>query len=98
MKSVITKLEENKELSSFGVTRFDLEVNGQTIPGVIVEKLTDAKNNVTVRVQTPLVDGKWMLSPSAMLAVAKRILPGAKAYAGNAGHPKVRYRMYSATR
>lgn len=95
MKSVITKLEENKELSSFGVTRYDLEVAGKEIPGVIVEKNTDAQNNVTLRLQTPLVDGKWLLSPSAMLAVAQKIKPGAKAYAGNAGHPKVRVRLYN---
>lgn len=95
MKSVITKLEENRELSSLGTTRYNLEVRGQVIPGVIVEKHTDEQNNVTVRVQTPLVDGKWLLSPSAMLAVADRLIPGAHAYAGNAGHPKVRYRLYS---
>lgn len=95
MKSVITKLEENKELSSFGVTRFNLEIRGQEIPGVIVEKRTDDQNNVTVHVQTPLVDGEWLLSPSAMLAVANRIKPGSKAYAGNTGHPKVRFRRYA---
>ena len=93
MKSVITKLEVAEEW--FGITRYDLEIRGQVVPGVIVEKRTDEKNNVTIHVQTPVVDGKWLLSPSAMAAVAERLKPGCRAYAGNAGHPRVRFRRYA---
>ena len=94
MKSVITKLEVAEKW--LGVTRYDVEIKGEVVPNVIVELRTDVNTGYQhVFVQSP-VDG---LSPSTMDAIARRILPGARKYAGNHVTPasKVRIGRYAAS-
>lgn len=82
MKSVITKLEVSEKW--LGVTKYDLEIKDAVVPNVIVEKHTDVNTGFeSVLVQSPIRDGKAVLSLSTMDAIARRIIPDARKYAGN---------------
>lgn len=99
MKSVITKLEANlseRTLSGDIMrTPYVLEVRGAAIPNVLVYEMLDTvKGFTTVLVQAPVVDGKPLLAPSTMDAIARRVKPNARAYGGNRGG-SVRVRRYS---
>lgn len=79
MKSVITKLEVSERL--LGVEKYDVEIKGQKAHGTIVELRTDIESGHRhVFVQTPVKGG---LSPSTADAVARRLIDGARKYAGN---------------
>lgn len=79
MKSVITKLEVSERL--LGVEKYELEVKGEKAHGTIVELHTDIQTGHRhVFVQTPVNGG---LTPSTADAVARRLIGGARKYAGN---------------
>lgn len=98
MKSVITKMEKNEDASVWGVERFDVEIKDSKVPNVIVERRTDPNNGfVSVLVQVPVVARKPVLSLSTMDAIARRILPDARVYAGNhvTAESRVQVRRYT---
>lgn len=79
MKSVITKLEVSERL--LGVEKYDVEIHGRKAHGTIVELRTDIDTGHRhVFVQTPVNGG---LAPSTADAVARRLITGARKYAGN---------------
>ena len=79
MKSVITKLEVSERL--LGVERYELEVKGEKAHNTIVEVRTDIENGGQhVFIQSPVNGG---LSPSTADAVARKLISGARKYAGN---------------
>jgi hypothetical protein len=95
MKSVITKLEVSERL--LGVDRYELEVKGQKAHNTIVELHTDINTGDRhVFVQTPVNGG---LTPSTADAVARRLIDGARKYAGNHVTPAsvVRVGRYAAS-
>jgi hypothetical protein len=92
----ITAIRPNTDDETLGKLPYEVEVKGRTEPLVKVVRLLDLDSGaVTVSVQTPVTDGKPLLSLSAMDSIARRILPGARVYAGNKGHAAVKRRMYS---
>jgi hypothetical protein len=93
----ITAIRANNEDATLGVFPYEIEVKGKTEPLVKVVKLLDLETGaVTVSVQTPVTDGKPLLTLSAMDSIARRILPNARVYAGNKGHAAVKRRIYAA--
>lgn len=95
MKSVITKLEVAERL--LGVDRYELEIKGQKAHNTIVELRTDISTGSRhVFVQTPVQGG---LSASTADAVARRLISGARKYAGNHVGPSsvVRVGRYAAS-
>lgn len=95
MKSVITKLEVSERW--IDTVKYDLEIHGAPVPNVIVEKRTDMENGFeSVLIQVPIVDGKPVLAVSTMDAIARRVMPSARRYAGNHVTPKsqVVFRRY----
>lgn len=95
MKSVITKLEVTERL--LGLERYELEVKGQKAHNTIVELHTDINTGHRhVFVQTPVNGG---LSPSTADAVARKLIDGARKYAGNHVGPNsvVRVGRYAAS-
>lgn len=95
MKSVITRFEENTSEQMLGKMPYIVEVRGQRVPNLRVEKLTDIESGaVTVLVEVPKSDGRAILAVSTMDALARRVKPDARAYAGNK-HGAVARRMYS---
>jgi hypothetical protein len=79
MKSVITKLEVSERL--LGVEKYEVEIKGQKAHGTVVELRTDIDTgNQHVFVMTPVNGG---LTPSTADAVARRLISGARKYAGN---------------
>lgn len=95
MKSVITKLEVSERL--LGVEKYELEIKGQKAHNTIVEVRTDIHTGDRhVFVQTPVNGG---LTPSTADAVARRLIDGARKYAGNHVTPAsvVRVGRYAAS-
>lgn len=95
MKSVITKLEVSERL--LGVEKYELEIKGQKAHNTVVELHTDIHTgNRHVYVQTPVNGG---LTPSTADAVARRLISGARKYAGNHVTPAsvVRVGRYAAS-
>lgn len=98
MKSVITKLVKDEDASVWGAERFALEIKGAVVPNVIVERRVDIQNGFeSVLVQTPIVDGKPVLTLSTQDAIARRIITDARVYAGNTLTPdsRVQVRRYT---
>jgi hypothetical protein len=93
----ITAIVPNNEDATLGVLPYQIEVRGKLEPLVKVVRLMDLDSgDVTVSVQTPVTDGKPLLTLSAMDSIARRILPGARVYVGNKGHAAVKRRIYAA--
>lgn len=93
----ITAIRPNTEDETLGTLPYEVEVKGKLEPLVKVVRSMDLDSgDVTVSVQTPVTDGKPLLSLSAMDSIARRILPGARVYAGNKGHAAVKRRIYAA--
>lgn len=95
MKSVITKLEVSERL--LGVERYELEIRGAKAHNTIVELRTDIDTGSQhVFVQTPVKGG---LSLSTADAVARKLIPAARKYAGNHVTPDsvVRVGRYAAS-
>lgn len=93
----ITAIRPNNEDATLGALPYEIEVKGKLEPLVKVVKMLDLEDgSVTVSVQTPVTDGKPLLTLSAMDSIARRILPGARVYAGNKGHAAVKRRIYAA--
>lgn len=95
MKSVITKLEVSERL--LGVEKYELEIKGAKAHGTVVELRTDiTSGHRHVYVQTPVNGG---LSPSTADAVARKLINGARKYAGNNVGPTsvVRVGRYAAS-
>lgn len=94
----ITAIRPNTDDETLGKLPYEVEVKGKPEPLVKVVRLLDLEDgSITVSVQTPVTDGKPLLSLSAMDSIARRILPGARVYAGNKGHAAVKRRMYAAS-
>lgn len=99
MKSVITKFEakESERVIDKGFVRtpYALEVRGAAVPNALVYSLLDMDTGaLTVTVQVPKEGGKPVLALSTMDALARRVKPDARAYAGNKGGAAV-VRRYS---
>lgn len=95
MKSVITKMEVIAEQATLAETPYAVEVRGVAMPAVKVVKVQDlVRGGYSVRVEVPKVDGRPILSVSTMDALARRVMPAAKVYAGNRGGAVTR-RLYS---
>lgn len=93
----ITAVRPNTEDRTLYTLPYEVEVKGQPEPRVKVKLVTDVETGaLTVSVETPVADGKPLLNLSAMDSIARRILPGARVYAGNKGHAAVKRRMYAA--
>lgn len=94
----ITAIRPINEDETLGKLPYEVEVKGKLEPLVKVVRLLDLEDgSITVSVQTPVTDGKPLLTLSAMDSIARRILPGARVYAGNKGHAAVKRRIYAAS-
>lgn len=94
MKSVITKFEIDPEMVLLGSTRYVVEIRGEVVPNLVVEKNLNTENgHVTVRVQVP----RGTVAVSTMDALARRVDPTARAYAGNKGGAS-QVRLYAVER
>jgi hypothetical protein len=87
MKSVITALVPDNDNLLLGVTPFKLELKGQSEPRVKVQKIQDLEyGGFTVKIVAPSE-----MAVSTLDAIARRLLPNARVYAGvKAGPTKVR--------
>jgi hypothetical protein len=90
MKSVITALVPDNNNLLVGVTPFKLELKGKPEPRVRIEKIQDMQDgSFTVRIVAPSD-----MSLSTLDAVARRLLPNARVYAGSKLGP-TKVRLYS---
>ncbi|UDL16712.1 hypothetical protein SEA_ATUIN_319 [Arthrobacter phage Atuin] len=93
----ITAIRENTEDATLGVLPYEIEIRGQFEPSVKVVRTMDLETgSMSVSVQTPVADGKPLLSLSAMDQVARRILPGARVLMSSKAHGAVKRRIYAA--
>ena len=86
--SVITNLTEDFDSMLMGVTPFKLELKGLPEPRVKVERRQDLNTGkFSVRITSPVVDGKPVVAFPTLDQVARRILDGARVavYGKNAG-------------
>jgi len=94
---VITNLVVDTDAMTLGVWPFKVELKGKPEPRLKVRKLQDlSTGELTVSIEAPVVDGKPIVAVSTMDTIARRVLDGARVYAGNKGGT-VRYRRYAAT-
>jgi hypothetical protein len=90
MKSVITALVPDLDNMLLGITPFKLELKGKPEPRVRVEKIQDMENGgFTVRIVAPAD-----VALSTLDAIARRVVPDARVYAGNKGGP-TKVRLYA---
>ena len=94
MKSVITRLEADRERAGVGVIPYVLEVKGTPVEGVRVERQQDRDTgDLSVRIQSVRREGKPVLPMATQDAIARQILDGArvKVYGKN---ERVQIRIY----
>lgn len=79
MKSVITRLEADRDNAGLGEMPYLVEVKGQQVNGMKVVRQQDRTNGkLEVHVRVPRVNGKAVVSVSTQDAIARRVLDGAR--------------------
>lgn len=94
MKSVITRLEADRDRAGVGEIPYVLEVRGERVQGVDVKRVQDRETgSLTVHIKAARLNGKPVLPMATQDAVARQILSGARVqvYGRNAG---VQVRIY----